>query len=150
MLGLTRGTSRAHIARAALEAIALQSADVFSAMSKDAGLALAELRADGGASANNLVMQLQADFSGVPVVRPKVRETTALGAAYLAGLAVGFWSGTSEGASQWQIDRRFEPQISADQRLAKLARWHQAVARAAQWAQPKTNPDPALARPQHR
>ena len=106
-----------------------------------------ELRADGGASANNLMMQLQADFSGVPVVRPKMRETTALGAAYLAGLAVGFWSDTSEIASQWQIDRRFEPQISADQRLAKLARWHQAVARAAQWAQPKTNPDPALAWP---
>ena len=105
-------------------------------MSKDAGLALAELRADGGASANNLLMQMQADFCGVPVVRPKVLETTALGAAYLAGLAVGLWSGTSEIASQWQIDRRFEPQISADQRLAKLARWHKAVARAAQWAQP--------------
>ena len=135
MLGLTRGTSRAHIARAALEAIALQSADVFAAMGQDAGLGLKELRVDGGAAANNLLMQMQADFSGVPVVRPKVLETTALGAAYLAGLAVGFWSGVDEIASQWQIDRRFEPQMSADARAAKLARWHKAVARARDWAE---------------
>jgi glycerol kinase len=134
MLGLTRGTTRAHIARAALEAIALQSADVFTAMSQDAGVGLKELRVDGGASANNLLMQMQADFSGVPVVRPVVTETTALGAAYLAGLAVGFWSGVEEIASQWQVDRRFEPQISADARAAKLARWHKAVARAGDWA----------------
>ena len=133
MLGLTRGTTRAHIARAALEAIALQSADVFTAMSQDAGFNLNELRADGGASANNLLMQMQADFSGVPVVRPKVLETTALGAAYLAGLAVGFWSGVDEIASQWQIDRRFEPNISPDERAAKLARWHKALARAKTW-----------------
>ena len=135
MLGLTRGTTRAHIARAALEAIALQSADVFTAMSRDAGLALNELRVDGGASANNLLMQMQADFSGVPVVRPKVTETTALGAAYLAGLAVGFWSGADEISSQWQIDRRFEPQMSPEARAAKLARWHKAVARAGDWAE---------------
>jgi len=134
MLGLTRGTTRAHIARAALEAIALQSADVFNAMSQDAGVALKELRVDGGASANNLLMQMQADFSGVPVVRPKVTETTALGAAYLAGLAVGFWSGLHEIASQWQVDRRFEPHMSLDARAAKLARWHKAVARAGDWA----------------
>ncbi len=134
MLGLTRGTTRAHIARAALEAIALQSADVFTAMSQDAGVGLKELRVDGGASANNLLMQMQADFSGVPVVRPKVTETTALGAAYLAGLAVGFWSGVIEIASQWQVDRRFEPQMSAAARAAKLARWHKAVARAGDWA----------------
>ena len=134
MLGLTRGTTRAHIARAALEAIALQSADVFNAMSQDATLSLKELRVDGGASANNLLMQMQADFSGVPVVRPKVTETTALGAAYLAGLAVGFWSGADEIASQWQVDRRFEPQMSPDDRAAKLARWHKAVARAGDWA----------------
>ena len=107
MLGITRGTTKAHIARAALEAIALQSADVFIAMSQDAGLSLNELRADGGAAANDLLMQMQADFSGVPVVRPKVLETTALGAAYLAGLAVGFWSGVDEIASQWQTGRRF-------------------------------------------
>jgi len=134
MLGLTRGTTRAHIARAALEAIALQSADVFNAMSQDAGVALKELRVDGGASANNLLMQMQADFSGVPVVRPKVTETTALGAAYLAGLAVGFWSGLHEIASQWQVDRRFEPRMSLGARAAKLARWHKAVARAGDWA----------------
>ena len=135
MLGLTRGTTRAHIARAALEAIALQSADVFTAMSQDAGFAVNELRADGGASANNLLMQMQADFSGVPVVRPKVLETTALGAAYLAGLAVGFWSGVDEIASQWQIDRRFEPNISLDERASKLARWHKALARAKAWVE---------------
>ena len=134
MLGLTRGTTRAHIARAALEAIALQSADVFSAMSQDAGLGLKELRVDGGASANDLLMQMQADFSGVPVVRPKVTETTALGAAYLAGLAVGFWSSTDEITRQWQVDRRFEPQMSADERATKLARWHKALTRAGGWA----------------
>jgi len=134
MLGLTRGTTRGHIARAALEAIALQSADVFSAMSRDAGFAIEELRVDGGASGNNLLMQMQADFSGVPVVRPKVLDTTALGATYLAGLAVGFWSGTDEIASQWQVDRRFEPHMSPDARAAKLGRWHKAVARAGDWA----------------
>ena len=135
MLGITRGTTRAHIARAALEAIALQSADVFTAMSQDAGFSLQELRVDGGASANDLLMQMQADFSGVPVVRPKVTETTALGAAYLAGLAVGFWSDLEEIASQWQVDRCFEPQKSADLRAAKLARWHKAVARAGDWVE---------------
>ena len=135
MLGLTRGTTQAHIARAALEAIALQSADVFAAMSQDAGVAIQELRVDGGASANDLLMQMQADFSGVPVVRPKVPETTALGTAYLAGLAVGFWSGLDEIASQWQVDRRFEPRISVDARAAKLARWHKAVARAKAWVE---------------
>ena len=135
MLGLTRGTTRAHIARAALEAIALQSADVFTAMGQDAGLGLKELRVDGGASANDLLMQMQADFSGVPVVRPKVTQTTALGAAYLAGLAVGFWSDVDEIARQWQIDRCFEPQISPDLRAAKLARWHKALARAGDWAE---------------
>ena len=133
MLGITRGTTKAHIARAALEAIALQSADVFIAMSQDAGMQLNELRADGGAAANDLLMQMQADFSGVPVVRPKVLETTALGAAYLAGLAVGFWSGTDEIANQWQMDRRFEPRISADERAVKLARWHKALVRAKSW-----------------
>ncbi len=133
MLGITRGTTKAHIARAALEAIALQSADVFIAMSQDAGMQLNELRADGGAAANDLLMQMQADFSGVPVVRPKVLETTALGAAYLAGLAVGFWSGLDEIASQWQMDRRFEPRISADERAVKLARWHKALVRAKSW-----------------
>ena len=135
LLGMSRGTTRAHIARAALEAIALQSADVFTAMSKDASVALQELRVDGGASKNDLLMQMQADFSGVPVVRPKVLETTALGAAYLAGLAVGFWSGTEEISRQWRAERCFEPQTSPDARAAKLARWHKAVERARGWAE---------------
>lgn len=135
LLGMTRGTTRAHVARAALEAIALQSAEVFAAMEADSGLPVRELRVDGGASANNLLMQLQADVLGVPVVRPRVTETTALGAAYLAGLAVGVWSGTDEIAQLWQVDRVFEPEWSADQRAAKAARWQQAVARSRGWAQ---------------
>ena len=134
LLGMTRGTTRAHVARAALESIALQSADVFGAMALDSGIALSELRVDGGACRNNLLMQLQADFLGVPVVRPKVTETTALGAAYLAGLATGFWSGAQEVAAQWGVDRRFEPAMGADERAAKLARWRQAVERSRGWA----------------
>ena len=134
LLGMTRGTGRPHVARAALEAIALQSAEVFDAMSADAGLALRELRVDGGASANNLLMQLQADVLGVPVVRPHVTETTALGAAYLGGLAVGLWRDEAEIAALWQVERRFEPTWSTDRREAKLARWRQAVARARGWA----------------
>jgi glycerol kinase len=134
LVGMTRGTGRAHIARAALEAIALQSADVFAAMSSDAHIALRELRVDGGACRNNLLMQMQADFLGVPVVRPVVTETTALGAAYLAGLATGFWSGVDELAQQWAVDRRFEPRMSAPARAAKRARWQQALARSRDWA----------------
>jgi glycerol kinase len=134
LIGMTRGTTKAHIARAALEAIALQVADVFDAMAKDSGIALAELRVDGGASKNDLLMQMQADFLGVPVVRPKVTETTALGAAYLAGLAVGLWSSTKDIGTQWSIDRRFEPAMAAAARQAKLARWHQALERAKGWA----------------
>jgi glycerol kinase len=134
LIGMTRGTTKAHIARAALEAIALQVADVFDAMTKDSGIALAELRVDGGASKNNLLMQIQADLLGVPVVRPKITETTALGAAYLAGLAVGLWSSTQEIATQWSVDRKFEPSISLADRQTKLARWHQALERAKGWA----------------
>jgi glycerol kinase len=134
LVGMTRGTSGAHIARAALESIALQSADVFGAMARDSGIALRELRVDGGASRNNLLMQMQADFLGVPVVRPQVTETTALGAAYLAGLATGFWAGVDELAAQWARDRQFEPALTADARQAKLARWQQAVQRAKGWA----------------
>lgn len=136
LVGLTRGTTRAHIARAALEAIALQSADVFGAMSRDAGIALTELRVDGGASRNNLLMQMQADFLGVPVVRPQVTETTALGAAYLAGLATGFWRDADEIARQWHVDRRFQPRMGEGDRQAKLARWREAVERAKGWARP--------------
>jgi glycerol kinase len=131
---MTRGTARAHIARAALEAIALQSADVFAAMGRDSQIALSELRVDGGAARNNLLMQMQADFLGVPVVRPEVTETTALGAAYLAGLATGFWRGADEIASQWRADRRFEPRLPEGERLAKLARWREAVDRSKGWA----------------
>jgi glycerol kinase len=134
LVGMTRGTGRAHIARAALEAVALQSADVFAAMARDARIALRELRVDGGASRNNLLMQMQADFLGVPVVRPQVTETTALGAAYLAGLATGFWRDAGEIAGQWRAERRFEPQLAESRRLAKLARWREAVARAKGWA----------------
>ena len=134
LVGMTRGTGRAHIARAALEAIAWQSADVFGAMARDSGLALTELRVDGGASRNNLLMQIQANVLGVPVVRSRVTETTALGAAYLAGLATDLWSGADEIAAQWAQDRRFEPQWSAVQRAAGLARWREAVDRSRRWA----------------
>jgi glycerol kinase len=134
LLGMTRGTTRAHIARASLEAIALQTADVFQAMSADSGLQLQELRVDGGASKNNLLMQIQADVLGVSVVRSQVSETTALGAAYLAGLATGFWSGADEISAQWQEERRFEPQWTARQRQERQARWRQAVDRARKWA----------------
>ncbi len=136
LVGLTRGTTRAHIARAALEAIALQVADVFAAMSRDAGLALTELRVDGGASANNLLMQFQADLLGVPVVRPAVTETTALGAACLAGLAVGFWADAAAITARWKVDRRFEPGIDDATRTARRARWRQAVERSRGWALP--------------
>ncbi|MBL8383117.1 MAG: glycerol kinase GlpK [Burkholderiales bacterium] len=128
--GMTRGTTGAHIARAALEAIAFQSADLVGAMQADSGTRLAELRVDGGATANALLMQFQADVLGVPVVRPKVMETTALGAAYLAGLAVGFWKDLAEIAALWQRDRTFEPAMGADERAARLAAWRDAVRRA--------------------
>jgi glycerol kinase len=135
LIGMTRGTTKAHIARAALEAIALQVADVFDAMQKDAGLNLSELRVDGGASKNNLLLQMQADILGVPVIRPKIVETTALGAAYLGGLAVGLWSSTDEVSALWQEDQRFEPQWSDTERTVKRARWQQAVERAKSWSQ---------------
>ena len=134
MFGLTRGSTSAHIARAALESIAYQSAEVLRAMEADAGLDLAELRVDGGATANNLLMQFQADLLGVPVVRPKVQETTALGAAYLAGLAVGYWKNTDDIRANWRIDRRFEPMMTRDRAAALTAGWEKAVARAKDWA----------------
>jgi glycerol kinase len=135
LIGMTRGTTKAHIARASLEAIALQVADVFEAMEKDAGLTLTELRVDGGASKNNLLLQIQANILGVPVVRPKIVETTALGAAYLGGLAVGLWSDTHVISALWQEDRRFEPQWSNAERTTKRSRWHQAVERAKSWSE---------------
>ncbi len=134
MFGLTRGATRGHVARAALEAIAFQSADVLAAMEKDARITLTELRVDGGAAANNLLMQFQADLLDVPVVRPKVLETTALGAAYLAGLAVGYWRSTDEIGANWQIDRRFEPSKPRERTDELRAGWHKAVSRAKDWA----------------
>ena len=134
LVGMTRGTGRAHIARAALEAIALQTADVFHAMAADSGLALSELRVDGGASRNNLLMQIQANVLGVPVVRSRVTETTALGAASLAGLATGFWSGAEEISALWQEECRFEPEWGAAQRQQFSARWREAVSRSRSWA----------------
>ncbi|WP_090044600.1 glycerol kinase GlpK [Limnohabitans sp. 2KL-27] len=134
LVGMTRGTGRAHIARAAIEAIALQTADVFQAMASDSGLALTELRVDGGACQNNLLMQIQANVLGVPVVRSRVTETTALGAAYLAGLATNFWSGADEISAQWQEARRFEPEWDAAQRQQHLGRWREAVDRSRAWA----------------
>ena len=103
------------------------------AMQRDAGQALVELRVDGGATANDLLMQFQADLLGVPVVRPKVTETTALGAAYLAGLGVGFWSSTDEVAANWKVDRRFEPAMPRDAAAARLKQWERAVARSREW-----------------
>ncbi|HVN34220.1 MAG TPA: glycerol kinase GlpK [Casimicrobiaceae bacterium] len=135
MFGLTRGTTAAHLARAALESIAFQSAEVLDAMQKDAAITLTELRVDGGATANNLLMQFQADLLGVPVVRPKVLETTALGAGYLAGLAVGYWKDAADVAANWQQDRVFEPGMKRE-RVAELAAgWRRAVERAKHWAE---------------
>ena len=136
ILGLTRGTSPAHIARAALESIAFQSAELLEAMQKDAGAKLTELRVDGGAAANDLLMQIQADLLGVPVLRPKVLETTALGAAYLCGLTVSMWNSREEIASHWQLERRFEPQMSRDEAQSRMVRWRDAVGRSRSWTQP--------------
>ncbi|MEX2316434.1 MAG: glycerol kinase GlpK [Pirellulales bacterium] len=134
IFGITRGTTAAHLARAALESIAFQVADLVDAMRNDAGGEGAELRVDGGASVNNALLQLQAELMQLPVVRPKVTETTALGAAYLAGLATGVWKNRDAIAQHWQIDRRFEPRISADEAAARRARWNDAVQRAKGWA----------------
>ena len=136
MFGLTRGTTSGHVARAALESIAFQSADVLDAMQKDAGITLSELRVDGGATANNLLMQFQADVLGVPVVRPQVLETTALGAAYLAGLAVGYWESTDQITANWRVDRRFEPAMTRARAAELRGGWDKAVARTKGWEQP--------------
>jgi glycerol kinase len=136
IVGLTRGSTAAHIARAAIESIAFQSADLLDAMQADAGTRLAELRVDGGAARNDLLMQFQSDLIGAPVVRPQVTETTALGAAYLAGLAVGFWKGTEDLARQWRTERRFEPKLPASRARELRARWTQALERAKGWGAP--------------
>ncbi len=133
MIGITRGTKRGHIARASLESIALQTLDIIDAMQKDANIALTTLRVDGGASRNSMLMQYQADLTGVVVERPVITETTALGAAYLAGLAVNFWETEEELASKWKLERSFEPKMSQDQREELLYQWHRAVKRAQAW-----------------
>ena len=134
LLGLTRGSRKAHIVRAALEAMAFQSRDVIEAIEADSGVRLGELRVDGGAAANDLLLQIQADILGRDVVRPAVTETTALGAAYLAGLATGFWKSTEDVATNWRIDRRFSPQMPAEQREELYEGWKRAVQRAMGWA----------------
>ncbi len=125
--GLTRGSTTAHIARAALESIAFQSTALLQAMNRDASQAVTELRVDGGACVNDLLMQFQADLLGIPVLRPAVVETTALGAAYLAGLSSGIYLSTAELSRQWRIERSFEPQMSRDQAQALMAGWEKAV-----------------------
>ena len=133
LIGITRGTTSGHIARAALESIAYQVDDLLEAVHRDAGITLAELRVDGGASTNDALMQFQADLLGVPVVRPAVTETTALGAAYLAGLAVGFWESPAEVARQWRAERRFEPRMPPAEAEKLRTRWREAVSRAKGW-----------------
>jgi glycerol kinase len=134
ILGLTRGANKAHIARATLEAIAFQTRDVIEAVEKDSGITLSELRVDGGAAANDLLLQIQADVLGREVVRPAVLETTALGAAYLAGLATGYWKDTSDVAGNWREDRRFQPRMPADRREQLYAGWQKAVDRTKNWS----------------
>jgi glycerol kinase len=139
IVGITRGTTAAHIARAALESVAFQSAELLEAMQQDtarSGAALQELRVDGGGSTNDAMMQFQADILGVPVIRPRITETTALGAAYLAGLAVGFWQDQQELQGLWQVGRRFEPDMSQDERQSRMHTWKRAVERSRDWAIP--------------
>ena len=131
--GLTRFATKAHIARAALEAVAFQVREVVQAMTRDSGVEIVELRADGGMVVNELLMQFQADILGVPVVRPKVIETTALGAAYAAGLAVGYWQSTADITVNWGVDKRWLPVMAEDRRAAMVARWNKAVARSRDW-----------------
>jgi len=133
LTGITRGTTRAHITRATLESIAYQTRDVLEAMQEDSKINLQALKVDGGAVANNFLMQFQADILGVPIYRPEVTETTALGAAYLAGLAVGFWASKDEIAGKWNVDRVFEPVMDGSLRDKKYAGWKKAVSRALKW-----------------
>jgi glycerol kinase len=135
IVGLTLGSTAGHIARAAVEGIAYQVADLAEAMAVDAGAPINELRVDGGAATNDFLLQFQADLLQIPVVRPTVFETTALGAAYLAGLAVGFWDSEKDVANNWQVDRVFEPQMTTEQAEAYRARWADAIDRSRGWAQ---------------
>ena len=133
--GLTRGVNKYHIIRATLDSIAYQVNDVLSAMDADAGMALTGLKIDGGAAANNYLAQTQADLNAAPVLRPRCVETTAMGAAYLAGLAVGYWKDTAEIQKNWSVDRIFAPQLEQAQRQKRLEGWKKAVARAAAWSE---------------
>ncbi|HEY0658699.1 MAG TPA: FGGY-family carbohydrate kinase, partial [Pyrinomonadaceae bacterium] len=134
IIGLTRGTGKAQIARAAIESVCYQTADLIESMRADSGVELKELRADGGAARNDSLLQFQADVSRIPVVRSKITETTALGAAYLAGLAVGFWRSKEELAAHWQADKRFEPKMPNKKARELKTKWKEAVKRALDWA----------------
>jgi len=135
LFGLTRGSGKAHLARAALDAIAHQTVDIVRAMEADAGVAIPELRVDGGATVNNLLMQIQSDLLNISVVRPEITETTALGAAYLAGLGVGFWSNTADIQSQWAAERTFSPQLDDAERKTADHRWQRAIRATLNWAE---------------
>jgi glycerol kinase len=139
IVGLTRGSTAAHIARAALESIAFQSADLVHAMEADSGIGLSGMRVDGGAAANDLLMQFQSDLLGVRVVRPEVLETTALGAAYLAGLAVGYWKNLEEVAAMWQEDRVFQAGMREDDRSERTRNWRRALDRSRSWIEPESD-----------
>lgn len=134
IVGMTRGTTKAHIARAAIEAMAFQTRDVVEAIVADSGVALAQLRVDGGAAVNDMLCQFQADLLNAQVARPSISETTAMGAAYLAGIAEGFWDGTKEVTDAWRLDRIFEPKMSSDEREALYSNWRRAVERSLDWA----------------
>ena len=135
MLGITRGTTAAHIARASIESIALQTMDVLHAMNADAALSIKELRVDGGATANDLLMQYQSDMLNCIVIRPKITETTALGAAYLAGLAINFWKDTNEIENYWEAEKKFEPMMKNEERLKEISQWKKAIKAAQVWAE---------------
>jgi glycerol kinase len=135
IVGLTRGSTRAHLARAALEAMCYQTRDAVEAMQADSGEKIPTFKADGGAAANRWMMQFQADILGVPVEVPETLETTALGAAYLAGLATGFWQDQDELKTRWRLRRRYEPQMGEEERERLYGRWQEAVARSKDWAQ---------------
>ncbi|HUA61111.1 MAG TPA: FGGY-family carbohydrate kinase, partial [Verrucomicrobiae bacterium] len=132
---ITRGTKAGHIARAALESVAYQVADLSSAIQQDSGIAIHALRVDGGAARNDTLMQFQADMLGIPVVRPAIIETTSLGAAFLAGLAVGFWKNTAEIEGQWKMEKEFQPRMGRRQVDNLCARWRQALGRAKSWSE---------------
>jgi glycerol kinase len=135
LFGMTRGSNQAHIARAALDSIAYQTYDVLKAMEADSGIVLKELRVDGGATANNLLMQFQSDILQVPVIRPTVTETTALGAAYLAGLGTGYWGSVEELQKHWAVDKRFEPAMDEGRVRDLLKGWQRAVRAAIAWTE---------------